>query len=131
MLLDKDQAQQIAKGDYDVLLSGDAFAKELYCKMKSEVYRPKLVVSYNRQAYIHPVNNTRITFDTKVKTNVDTKSFFLDFDYGLNSMEPMMGILEVKYEDFLLDPIKMSLSKINASQSANSKYVNAQLKFSF
>lgn len=130
LILSKIQALEIAEGNYNVLLDiEDSFAKSLYCKMKSEMYRPKLVIIYNRQAYLHSVNNIRITYDTRIKSNIDTTRFFDKNTNGVMSKDPMMGVLEVKYDDFLLEPIKRCLSNIQSSQMANSKYINAQLKF--
>lgn len=132
IVLTEEEAYEVVKGDYTCLLNKkDSFSKSLYCKLKSEVYRPKLVVNYKREAYIHHINDTRITFDTEVTTDFDVTNFFVDGRHGIRSLDPMLGILEVKYNGFLLDPIKSSLSKVESLQSANSKYANAQLKLSF
>lgn len=130
--LTKEQAIRVSECDYNVLLTkNDPFAVALYAKLKSEVYKPKLVIGYNRLAYVLPFNRTRITFDTRITTGTETSSFFNESIHGLQYLEPYMGILEVKYQGFLLEPIKRCLSKLETSQVANSKYLNGHLKYSF
>ena len=109
VMLTRDEAFKIVSGDYSVLFNKeDSLAKALYCKLKTEVYKPKLVVSYNRQAYVYPFSNTRISFDTRIKTSADIPSFFMDTIDGINDLGPMMGVLEVKYDDFLLSSVENS-----------------------
>lgn len=130
--LTRDEAISVSNCDFSVLLrKEDPFGVALYAKLKSGVYRPKLVIGYNRLAYVHPFNRTRITFDTRVTTGFQSDSFFDGKIHGLNHLEPYMGILEVKYDDFLLEPIKKCLSRIDSSQIANSKYVNGHIKYAF
>lgn len=130
--LTREEAIKISECDYSVLLTkSDPFAIAMYAKLKSEVYKPKLIIGYNRLAYVHPFNRTRITFDTRITTGIEISSFFDESVHGLQYLETYMGILEVKYQGFLLEPIKRCLSKLETSQVANSKYVNGHIKYSF
>lgn len=68
LLLKKEEALEIIRGNYEVLLEyKEPFATELYTIMKSEGYRPKSIVEYDRRAYVAKENNIRLTFDGNIR----------------------------------------------------------------
>ncbi len=83
--------------------------------------RPRVIVEYDRKAYVFPSGNVRITFDRKVRANKNVEQFGND---GL-LFEPVKdggNVLEVKYDEFLPGFIAQLLEPGNMNQAAFSKY---------
>ena len=132
--LAREDAVRLSKGDYDSLLRyDDPFAAECYAMMHLWCYRPKTVVEYLRKAYIARENQIRITFDREIRASEACLELF---DPQLNLypvLDAFHGILEVKYNGFLLSYIKAQVSAANRSELSVSKYClarSAGLKFS-
>lgn len=128
-------AQQVAEGRYDSLLKyEDPFAAECYGLMHWQCYRPKTIVEYRRKAYIAKENKIRITFDHEIwatETNLDLFCPVLNM-YPV--LDPFNGVLEVKYNGFLLSYIKNLVNAANRSELSVSKYClarSASMKFGF
>lgn len=127
-------AMELACGNYRSLLNyDDPFAAECYGLMLRSCYMPKTVVEYKRKAYIAKENQIRITFDTQIRA---TESCLDIFDGELNMypvLDPFNGVLEVKYNGFLLSYIKALVNGADRSELSVSKYCLARcasLKFS-
>ena len=121
--LEKNDAIDISRGIYEPLLKyKDKFALECYVYMKSNFYKPKVIVEYYREAFIAKENNIRITFDRNVRS---TESNFDIFDENLHT-SPVLDnsnvILEVKYNGFLLSYIKDMLKNSVKTNTSVSKY---------
>ena len=54
--------------------------KELAVDMLVRDYRPKVIINYERIAYVEPITNVRITFDMKISGSYELEKF-LDGDY--------------------------------------------------
>lgn len=75
-------AERMMKGDYTPLAEmQEPLALELYSRMMLEGYRPKSVVEYHRQAYVYPVGNTRINFDSAVAASYVTQCETTEQEY--------------------------------------------------
>lgn len=83
--------------------------------------RPKVIVTYERKAFIYPSGNVRITFDRNIRGSNLIESFG---DPMLVHDEPddFNSVLEVKYDEFLPDFVAQSLENNGMWQTANSKY---------
>ena len=126
------ESVQISKDEFFSILSGGGewmkqhptqLVKELYCKMKTEQLRPRVIVSYLREAYIYAPGNVRETFDSQIRTSLFVRNFAeSDFD-GINVADNTDDmILEVKFDDFLPDIIARLIQTGNTRQQAFSKY---------
>lgn len=97
--------------------------KELYCKMKSQCIRPRVLVSYRREPYIYHAGNVRITFDSKVRSTLWHQKFL---EPGINDISafdtPQQMIMEVKFDAFLPEIIQMLIQSDGIRQGAFSKY---------
>lgn len=128
--LTRDEAEQLVSGRYGVL--GDrrsCEATEIYATMMSGCYLPRTIVDYQRIAYIDSCNDTRVTFDTRVSGSYSTRGFF-DPNVPLSPLlRPGTGVLEVKYDDFLLSYVKDIISEVVdvGGLQANSKYLQSRL----
>lgn len=83
--------------------------------------RPKVIVEYDRKAYVFESGNVRITFDRNVRASRNV----MEFGSCALRYEPVGGInnvLEVKYDEFLPGFIAGLIEIGNMNQSAFSKY---------
>ena len=116
------QAEDLLNGDIGFLLrSGDALMIELYSKMQGELLRPRTIVSYEREAYIFAPGNVRITLDRKLCTSSSTSAFLGPLVNQLKP-EPENTVLEVKYDTFLPDIVRMAVQVPDRKTGAYSKY---------
>lgn len=122
--LSKEQACCMIRGDYSFLTTlADPLATELYGRLMTGVYRPKVIVDYHRIAYIYPADNTRINFDTAISGSYVTDSVLEEHPGLIPVMNPDSGVLEVKYDNFLVGVLKEILESVNLLSSAYSKYM--------
>lgn len=102
--------------EQDILLQ--RFNAETACKM----LLPKVIVQYERTAYVYPVGNVRITFDR----NISMSGRITEFLYPSLRMCPVMPegyhILEVKYDELLPNFIYNALQVSDLRQTSFSKY---------
>ena len=91
--------------------------------MQTERLFPRVLVSYVREAYVYAPGNVRVTFDFHIRSSVFSRAFF---ESGLPSVpvcDPLgQGVLEVKYDEFLPDIIRMLLQTGRLRPQAFSKY---------
>lgn len=97
--------------------------RELYAKMRYQMLRPRVLVSYMREPYIYRAGNVRVTFDSNIRTTLFHRDFLEEKVADIDTAEePRDMILEVKYDAFLPEVIRR-LAQINTlRQTAFSKY---------
>lgn len=123
IVIQKEEALKILEGDFSPLLSYDDPTAELGYELGTTMgYRPISMVEYARRAFTHPCFNTRITLDNHLQySNFETDLFSDDPNYRY-AMPLRKTILEVKFEDYLMDPIQFALNKCNLERCKVSKF---------
>ena len=117
-------AQRLIEGDSSGLMSAKSeLLKEVFLLMRNRVLRPKVIVDYKREAYVHPVENVRITFDTCLRSGLSSVDLFDPNVPTVCPHDKNLEILEVKYDNYLPDFVKGLLVGLSADRSAISKYV--------
>lgn len=122
-LLTMEQFEYLAYGigDVNFKLLPD-LAKKLYVMKVNDGMRPKVIVGYERTPYIYPYGNVRVTFDRNITSSAQVERFFSE-KYGRRLVLPAgMQLLEVKYDEYLPDPIYHALSLRNLQRTNFSKY---------
>lgn len=118
--------EQLMAGDPTGLeASRSGLLQDVYREMRINLLRPVVIVDYVREAYIHPAEEVRITFDKQLRSGFNKKDLF---DPHLPTLPPLDNneiILEVKYDRVMPPYIRDILFTYcpNAMQSAISKYV--------
>ena len=132
--VDRKDALELTEGRYQCLLNyADPFAAECYALMHMQCYRPKTVVEYKRKAYIAKENKIRITFDHEIRATECNMDLFAQNLNLYPVLDPFNGVLEVKYNGFLLSYIKNLVNGADRSELSVSKYClarSAGMKFS-
>ena len=123
---------EITEAECRALLSGDTgwmlghseeLVRELYCKMKSQQLRPRVLVSYKREPYVYAAGNVRVIFDSNIRTTLFHRDFLENQVRDIETEEvPGDMILEVKFDEFLPEIISCLLQTEGIRQQAFSKY---------
>lgn len=126
ILLNREDAVRCIDGDYGVLLDyPEEPAWRLYCDMTLGCYRPTAVIEYDRCAYVYGEYNTRITIDRHVRSSELTLDLF-DKDLSWVRTIEDAAILEVKFNEKLIEPIKRILAKYHLTNVSVSKYASGR-----
>ncbi|WP_312813960.1 polyphosphate polymerase domain-containing protein [Sedimentibacter sp.] len=120
-VITEEECRRLLDGDIAVLKeNGSALCMELYTKMHYQQLRAKNIVDYQRDAFIYPMGNARVTLDYDIRTSGNI--------YGFLNPEPVpipvsgVYILEVKYDNFLPEIIRGMVSLYSRRSTAFSKY---------
>ena len=118
--------QAILTQDFDQLYlhKEEELIENLIVRMKCDYLQPTLVIDYEREAYVFPSGNIRITFDKSLRARrVDQDPQMMRLLF-----EPKYMMLEVKYTGLLPTFLKTLLFTKNFQQVAYSKYYAAWLQ---
>ena len=127
--ISKNEAAEIIQGNYDILnkfIKDNECLARIYLDLKTNIYRPRVVVRYDREAYVLPYGNTRITFDKNLRTSNNRVDLFNNSNLYYPILDDDIHILEVKYSLFLPQPVKYTLNNINTQVSSISKFALCQ-----
>lgn len=117
-----DQLQLLLDGDTSWMMATELpLMQELYLRMKQDVLRPKTIVSYTREPYIYGPGNVRVTFDYDLRSSVRVTDI-LSGSAPLVPAYPGRVLMEVKYDHFLPDIIRIILQEGTPRARAFSKY---------
>lgn len=122
--LNRDEVEKILNNDTTFLLDkGCALCEEFYYKTRRGLLKPKVIVEYERLAFVHQVGNLRVTFDTNIKASLNDCNIFND---SLNYTKPLETgevVMEVKFNGEIPSYLKSVLQVSNGTQTSMSKYV--------
>lgn len=123
IVIDKNTAAELIKENYDVLLNyNDETAKEAYTILRKGLYKPKVIIEYQRIAYMTGTT-TRITFDFDLRSSTNIDSFF-DEEINYNNLSNKTDVvLEIKFDRFLEPYLSNILSSYGTRFESVSKYV--------
>ena len=98
--------------------------QDVYREMTVNLLHPVVLVDYVREAYLHPAEEVRITFDKQLRTGFRSTDLFNPYVPTLPPLDNNEIILEVKYNRILPSYIRDILNTYcqGACQSAISKY---------
>ncbi len=94
-----------------------------YIDAKCGILRPRVIVDYEREAFVCEEGNVRITFDKDVRAGIDSFDIFDSGIITVPTLQPGTLVLEVKYDDFLPNFIRKELKKVDKRPMAISKYI--------
>ena len=123
---------QITRRLCDQIISGDPrglqtsknpLLQDVYVQMRTRLLRPAVIVDYAREAYLHPAENVRITFDLNLRSGLHSVDLFNPEIPTICPHDGNVEILEVKFDNYLPAYIQALLGGIQADRSAVSKYV--------
>ena len=96
--------------------------KRFCVAMMTKHFEPKVIIHYERTAYIEPITNIRITLDQNISASNDFEHF-LDGKYlRFPIQEKARHVLEVKFDYILPSYIKDIINSHGFRQTSFSKY---------
>ena len=118
--------------EYDKIVTGNItdivydtekdLIKELATDMLLKLYKPKVIVDYERIAYVEEITNVRITFDMKICASYELEKF-IEGDYSKFYVLPDgYNVLEVKFDEILPSYIRNIVESYGFNQTSFSKY---------
>lgn len=116
-------AQLIEGNPQGLDASENPLIQDVFREMRLRLLKPVVIVDYLREAYWHPAENVRITFDKELRTGLFSRDLFSQELPTLSPLDDQSLILEVKYDRYLPDYLAVLLSQVPANRSAISKYV--------
>jgi len=120
----QDLCESILAGDIGSLAcSGSELQSGLYVRMKTEKLHPVVLVDYIREAYIHPLERVRVTFDMRLRSGMNSTDLWNPDISMISVLDPDRIIMEVKFNRFLPSVIRSLISSIPCERDSISKYV--------
>ncbi len=121
--ISKTECQMLIDGYNEWMLeSGSKLLKELYCKIRQQLLKPKTIVDYTREAYYYDAGNVRICIDSEIKSGLFSLDFF-NPDLPTVSILPYgIMLLEVKYNNYFPNVIGNILNINTRRNISFSKY---------
>ena len=123
--LSREEAARLFQGDRAWMpASGRALLVELYAKWNSQGLRPAVMVDYQREPFLFPAGNVRLTLDQDLRQ--------APFSPDLLDREPVTlpaapgALLEVKYDQFLPGVVQCLVQLEGRQAGAFSKYAAAR-----
>ena len=122
---------RITRADYDSIMGGDfsplleyddPLCREVYGLHQTKGLKPKVIIEYQRQAYIHPLSMVRVTFDCLISAGTNTLDMFDDKLVTRPLFPQREVVLEVKYSEYYPMYLKQVLQN-NGIKLAVSKFV--------
>lgn len=121
--LSREETEAIIDGRYDFLLERkDDLCREFYFQCVSRVMRPCVIVDYEREPFVNPAGDTRVTFDSNVRSSSMFGEFFnpqLPCSY---IFEQGRLVMEVKFTEFLPKYIRDAIHCKSSEYTAVSKF---------
>lgn len=116
------QVEKLLIGDTGFLLDfANPLAIEFYSKLQGMGLRPKTVVSYDREAFWYVPGNVRITIDRNIRSGLGSIDFLNPNIFQMRVAEEKT-VLEVKYDAFLPELVRMAIQVPEHQAVSCSKY---------
>ena len=121
--ISRDMADKLIACDADGLEHAKApLLRDMFRLIKTKGLHPVVLVDYLREAYVHPVENIRITFDKNLRSGIYATDIYNSRLPLISPLERDYTILEVKYDNFLPLYLREVLSTVPSLRMAISKY---------
>lgn len=122
------EVKKVLLGHWDWMVEDDRpLVRELYLKMKLELFRPSVIVDYRREPFTYTPGNVRITFDRDIRSCKDVKAFFQKDVPTVPVLPDGKCIMEVKYDDYLPDVISRTILTTKNREQAYSKFAACRI----
>ena len=117
--LSREEGEWLLRGDFAFLLEKEEpLAREFYAKLRRGL-APKTVVRYTREAFLYAPGNVRVTLDGDIRAGAPER--FLIPQKLLPALRGL-AVVEVKYDAFLPEIVKLAVQVPNRQGTACSKY---------
>lgn len=124
LVISREDAMKLINLNYDVLLNYESdTANMFYNIMKFNQVHPVVNIEYKRKAFIHPMNNIRITLDSDIRSSETDFNIFGKTPMLIPAEDYYFSLLEVKYNNFIYKWITDLLKPYCLDRQSYSKYM--------
>ena len=85
-------------------------------------YKPKVIIDYERIAFVEDITNVRITFDMKISASYELEKFLTQDYQSFYVLPSGLNVLEVKFDEILPSHIRNIIESYGFKQGSFSKY---------
>lgn len=126
LIVTREEAEELIAGNFDCLRERDSkVAEHLYMELVQGMYRPRVLMEYDRAAFSLPSKDIRVTFDWNAAANrMNTDLFAKDICWTA-LRPPSVGVLEVKFNGYLFSYVQYLLDGVDKLPAMNGKYIYA------
>ena len=127
--ISRDLAEQLISADPSGLENTKSgLLRDVYREMRTRLLHPVVIVDYEREAYLHPAEEVRITLDMRVRSGLNSIDLFNPHVPTVPVMDHDETILEVKFNRVLPPHLRdlLSFACPEAVQTAVSKYTRCR-----
>lgn len=122
----------LTKKEFEALISGNV--SEIFWKTDKELlkrfcidimtkrFAPKVIIDYERTAYIEPISNIRITLDQNISASYAIEEFLTGNYQKFPIQEKQQQVLEVKFDEILPSYVRNIVCSYGFRQTSFSKY---------
>ena len=124
LVISESDARELAHGNYSVLkehFDGSDTGLKAYSIMAQGLYRPAVLIEYDRLAYRYPMYDTRVTLDMNIRASESNRDLFSEKVLYTPVMRECV-VLEVKYSGKLIGFLSAMLARFHLTQGTYSKY---------
>ncbi|EJP6472389.1 polyphosphate polymerase domain-containing protein [Clostridium botulinum] len=122
--ISRKEYDDIINGNYKSLSSSKHHLKrDFYWEIKNKILSPKVIVDYDREAYIGKISETRVTFDKNLRVSYTDNNIFNKNIATQTIIAMPKMIMEVKFNEFLPESVRKMICIDAKDLSAISKYV--------
>lgn len=119
----------LEESQYHLMMSGAVMPvgktkliNEMALIQRTKILKPRVIVTYDREAFVIEGTNIRITFDKNLRLRVGTLEVFELPDKEMMIFKDDRVILEVKYDNYLPSYIRDILQTSRHEKNSISKY---------
>ena len=122
--LSKEEYNQLFYGDVSEMYwqTKDPLLKEFCLEVMSRLFRPKVIVHYERKPFVYFTGNVRVTLDMNISCSTELPRFVDNNYLVIPTLEQGEHLLEVKYDELLPDFLKQIIQLDTLEQATFSKY---------
>lgn len=118
-----DEYDAILNNDFSFLTNKTGIMQDFYRGVTDKLLKPKVIVDYQREAYILESGDVRVTFDKGLKAGFNSVDIFDKNLATISIFDDSMVVLEIKYNEYIPQHILNLINLPSHSRVASSKYV--------
>lgn len=122
----REEAEELIQGRFECLRKKNTkTAEHLYMELVRGMYRPRVMVEYQRAAFYIPFQEVRVTFDWNAVANRMNTDLFAKNICWTPLRPSSVGVLEVKFNGYLFSYVQNLLEEVEKLPTMNGKYIYA------
>ena len=122
----------LSRTEYESLLSGSCCStfwdtdkpllREFCTAMMTRLFTPKVIIDYERTAFVEPITHIRVTLDRNISAAYDCNAFETGGYLRFPLQKVHQNILEVKFDDILPGWLRQMIENNRIQATTFSKY---------